>query len=484
MKDPNSNPNEELTRRFRADLGRPISERYYSEDELVSIFDYSGDRGDDYLRTEALLLGARLYPDSPDLLQRRAIFYRGFADRSFDDFMGDHPDVSEPLWEILKMVRFTGTPDEAAARLSDFLEHNRLVTDEEVIQFVQLVEDLGLSDWLFDRIELLKSKTDYQPTLLYELAATAEGARRYDLEIELLEQLTELDAYCADYWRLLAKIQLQENLRDEAMNSIELALAIDPDDADSLTVKLSLLKYGQDGFADTARRIFRLKPENADTIDTLAATICETSDKELIQEMFESLFAYIDDMPELIEQAIAVSTTKLQPVIFTALERLYDSGQTDRELWLSLAASAYEAGKDPIVSQILRIYEARNGHALNHDFLTIKALYRHRHYELVVEVFAASDNDGTIRRPENMLAAYAMFVMALARMGSLKEALSAAKGLLGVFDERSGVVSPIEAYGMNMFLTDISKKLEEQLGSKGARSFDWSAYDPLGLDRL
>ena len=72
MKDPNSNPNEELARRFRADLGRPISERYYSEDELVSIFDYSGDRGDDYLRTEALLLGARLYPDSPELLQRRA----------------------------------------------------------------------------------------------------------------------------------------------------------------------------------------------------------------------------------------------------------------------------------------------------------------------------------------------------------------------------------------------------------------------------
>lgn len=74
MEDHNSNPADELRERFRSELGLPPAQRYYSEDELIDIFDNSGDAGDDYLRTEALLLGARLYPDSQALLERRAIF--------------------------------------------------------------------------------------------------------------------------------------------------------------------------------------------------------------------------------------------------------------------------------------------------------------------------------------------------------------------------------------------------------------------------
>ena len=36
-----------LRERFRADLARPVSERYYSEDELIAIFDSAGDYYDD-----------------------------------------------------------------------------------------------------------------------------------------------------------------------------------------------------------------------------------------------------------------------------------------------------------------------------------------------------------------------------------------------------------------------------------------------------
>lgn len=481
MKDPNSNPNEELARRFRADLRRPISERYYSEEELVSVFDYGGDQGDDYLRTEALLLGARLYPDSSELLQRRAIYYRSFTDRSFDDFLDDNPDVNEPLWEILKMGKFTGTAEEAEARLAEYLEENRLVTDEEVIQFVQLAADLGLNDWLFSHIDLLRRKVDYLPTLLYELAASAEMDRRYDLETEMLEQLTEIDPYCADYWRLLAKIQAQQGLADEALNSIDLALAIDPDSADSLAVRLSLLKAGTEEFTGTARRIFALRPEDPDTIDTVISAVTGADDGTLIHDMYESLLTYIDDMPDLVEQAISANAPGMYPVICTALERLYDAGQTDRELWLSLASTAYEAKDDLTVAQIHRTFEAKSGKPLNHDYLALKAMFRHRQYELVVDTFAASENDGTIRRPENMLVAYAMFVMALLRTGRLAQAGAAAKGLLEIFNERNELVNPIEAFGMNTFLADVCRRTDKTQPAAGT---DWDAYDPLGLDRL
>lgn len=480
MRDPNENPNEKLARRFKADLRRPISERYYSEDELISIFDFGGDNADDYLRTEALLLGARLYPDSQELLQRRAIFYRGFANHSFDKFIDDNPDINEPLWEILKLGK-TGAPaDITAAKLKQYIHDNRLVSDEEVIQFVQLAADLGLSDWLYENVDLLKSKVEYLPTLLYELAAAAEIDKRYDLEAEMLEQLTEVDPYCADYWRLLAKIQQQLGNTDEAINSIELALAINPDSVDALAVKLSLTDTASDDFESTARKIIDLQPDDPDTINTLVAAVIDADNTRLTQHTFETLLAYAGDMPELIEKAINLNFPQLEHAITDALQALYDSGQTDRELWLTIAAIAFEADNQPIMAQAHLVYEQKSGKPLNHDFLSLKALYHYRQYELVVETFAGADNNGTIHRPENMFLAYAMFVMALLRTGQLHDALSASKGLINILDERRDLLSPIETYGIRTFLTDVCNRII----NSPTTPTDWLAYDPLNLDQL
>ncbi len=37
------NPREELYQRFRESLRRPVSERFFDEDELVEVYDYAGD---------------------------------------------------------------------------------------------------------------------------------------------------------------------------------------------------------------------------------------------------------------------------------------------------------------------------------------------------------------------------------------------------------------------------------------------------------
>lgn len=480
MRDPNENPNEKLARRFKADLRRPISERYYSEDELISIFDYGGDNGDDYLRTEALLLGARLYPDSPELLQRRAIFYRGFADHSFDKFIDDNPDINEPLWEILKLGKSGAPADSTAAKLKQYIRENRLVTDEEVIQFVQLAADLGLSDWLYDNIDMLKSKVDYLPTLLYELAASAEIDKRYDLEARLLEQLTEVDPYCADYWRLLAKIQQQLGNTDEAVNSIELALAINPDSVDALAVKLSLTNKADPDFEATARKILDQHPDDPETLDTLLNAISNSDNSSLICHMYKQLFAYIDDCPELIERAITLNTPDLEGPLTAAIERLYDDGHSDREIWLTLANLAFEADNYIIMAQIERIFEAKSGKPLNHDYLNIRAMYRYRQYQAVVATFADADGSGTIHRPEYMFQAYAMFVMSLLRSGMLADALAAAKGLLNIIDERGDMLSPIETYGMRTFLNDVCTRA----AAPNAPTYDWTTYDPLHLDKI
>ncbi len=88
-----TNPRDELCRRFRSDLAQPESQRFYSEDDLIDIFDYAGDIADDYLRMEALLLGSRLYPDSLELRERRAIFYLYLDQNAFKSFLDDNPKM-------------------------------------------------------------------------------------------------------------------------------------------------------------------------------------------------------------------------------------------------------------------------------------------------------------------------------------------------------------------------------------------------------
>ena len=50
--------------RFIAALAKGGDDCWFDEDELVQIFDYAGDTGNDYVRAEVLMWGARYFPDS------------------------------------------------------------------------------------------------------------------------------------------------------------------------------------------------------------------------------------------------------------------------------------------------------------------------------------------------------------------------------------------------------------------------------------
>ena len=105
-----TNPREELYERFKASLKRPVADRYFDEDELVEIYDYAGDLSDDYVQLEVLFCGARLYPASASLAERRALMY---LDTSVDDsdeptpaagsFLNDNPELQTPLFEIARL---------------------------------------------------------------------------------------------------------------------------------------------------------------------------------------------------------------------------------------------------------------------------------------------------------------------------------------------------------------------------------------------
>ena len=98
----------ELLERFTNDLPKSFSERYYSEEDLLEVFDTAGDMNNDYVQLEALMLGARLYPDSVALTERRAIFLLGFESDAFESFMALHQGLDTPIMELYTTMRMLG----------------------------------------------------------------------------------------------------------------------------------------------------------------------------------------------------------------------------------------------------------------------------------------------------------------------------------------------------------------------------------------
>ena len=164
------NPREELYRRFKESLTHPVLDRFFDEDELVDIYDYAGDMDDDYVQLEVLLCGARLYPESEILAERKALLYLDTTDEATDErtkaaasFLADNPEASSIIFDI---ARLEVAPPENGEDALDFLfkQYSRF-DDEEVIRLVQLALDLDCYSWLIAHLEDLKKKIDYLPTL-------------------------------------------------------------------------------------------------------------------------------------------------------------------------------------------------------------------------------------------------------------------------------------------------------------------------------
>jgi tetratricopeptide (TPR) repeat protein len=232
------NKMENLYNRFKQELAETSKSTYYDEQDIVDIFDYAGDVHDDYIRFEALLLGYRLFPDSQDLLKRHAIYLADNSEEGFASFMATvqplHVDV---MWAILKCRSLMPRGNVAIQSLETILDTFTLEEDEETIQFVSLVKLLGQEQWIIDNLERVRSRCTYVPTLLFEVARIAESVQFYPSAIKILEELTMLDPFNADYWGLLAELQSSSEKLDDALTSLDYAKALLPDDYELLSLE-------------------------------------------------------------------------------------------------------------------------------------------------------------------------------------------------------------------------------------------------------
>ena len=473
MSERDKTPAEILREKFRAELKKPISERYFTEEDLINVFDTSGDVFDDYLRTEALILGARLYPESVAMLERRAIHYLDTDKEQFVKFMDDYSDVSSVILNILRLNLLEGAPYEVVVgQIESFLKDFRFTEDEEVIQFVQTVHDLACDRWLVENVERIKKLVPYLPSLLYEYAVLAEESEVLsELAVTVLEELTEIDPYVSDYWTMLAFAYLRFDRTDDALNAIDYALAIDPEHVAALKAKAHIANIANDSetFNETVGRLFEITPDDAE-IAALAALRIVNQDKNTFFRFLDSLTPTARSSRTLVLRAIRDEYPKLELM----LSELFDNGVREDEDWIGIADFAYECGNFDAVNSILRIYEEKKGSSLNHDFLIFKILFDLGKYDLAAKIFTDAEQGGTLRRAENLYTGYSMFLIALLRMGDFVSARNAAQSLLTMLSEEPDMVGThLEQRAMCFYLEDILHRLSLK------RKTDWNSFEPL-----
>ncbi|MDO5395073.1 MAG: hypothetical protein Q4F07_03810 [Bacteroidales bacterium] len=257
--------NKALLEQFAEALHNPTSATHFDEDELIEIFDVAGDYGYDYLRMEALFMGARLYPDSQELAERRAVMYADtFGDEALSQYTADIGENATLLSEILELRAKESSQKEALADISRIFRENTSIGDEETIQLVGYAAETDNLKWLGDNLDRIVKKVSYAPALLYELGASAIEYGLDRLAIKTLERLVDEMPYDAAYWSLLASSYLNLDMEKEALDAAEMSLAITPSNQNAAKTKAHILAKNND--IQGIDRMLKDTPDNPDVI--------------------------------------------------------------------------------------------------------------------------------------------------------------------------------------------------------------------------
>lgn len=284
-----------LYEQFRRQLSNQSETVYYDEQELVDIFDYAGDVRDDYVRLEVILLGNRLFPDSADLMKRRAVLLSDLSGEALASFVKDNriAENGDVMWAIFRTRATAPKGEEARNALADIIDNYRLEEDEETIQFVNLVRQLQQEDWLISNLERVKKSCSYKPTLLYEIARISETPKQMQVSISILEELTMDDPFNTDYWGLLAELQSGSEKYSDALSSLDYAKALSPDDPDLLSLEGYVrLKMSQPAEAfEILSKAIELAPDSYPARRNLLEACKLTEQTDKARQIAAALFA-------------------------------------------------------------------------------------------------------------------------------------------------------------------------------------------------
>ncbi len=474
---------DELLGRFRESLKKPMSERYFDEDDLIEIFDYAGDLNDDFLRMEALMCGARYFPESEALLERRGIFYSQYSDDAREQFIKNTDVSGNIILEILAVRNNPPQADEAPRILDRLLENYQSLSDEEVIQLIDLASSLDQWDWVKTNIETLRKKAQYLNVLLYECAIVAELAQDYAYGAQLLEELTEIEPFNSYFWMLLSRMYAQAEDHAKAMSAIDYSLAINPDSAPAILLKAKLLHSDEGSIKEIirlAKQALKLAPDDLEILHFLSMVYQNSGAPEKAEAL---LLGALDRVPdsdnpddrqrlyELIQEIVMLKPSSITHI----LDRFFKANDENSNLmWASWAQQMSMQGHPELAREIIECYERNSGTKIPSMFS-------------VEDAFASQDFVSAVKGIEEYVSSigsaetYFPSLMAVHLISALKtigpeKALELASILQGVVDigKFSALNTRLEYLGLMKIIEDIRSK-----HSRHASERTWKNYDPL-----
>lgn len=471
MSEDNNFTSNESIERFRNELKKPLRERYLSEEELALVFDLAGDEDDNYIQTEALILGARLYPDSLRMLERRAIHYlESEPPLVFKNFMADNEDAQSNLLDIIRLNLLDAEPvEQLEKKASEILSTIEFSEDEEVIQLMKFAQYTGLSNWLKDNFETLKRKAPYLPTVLYEYGYMAtELMELAELSVKAMEELTELEPYDCSYWNLLAIAYMRVDRMDDALSAIEYALAIDPSFEAALRTKLLIASHlsNEHLVAQAALKLLEAIPTDP---DAAAMVVMMEEDDDKVLQIIDSLDPKAIQSPAILQRAISLWHNNLPQLLRYA----YTNGFSEKEEWRELADYAFEIVNPDAIPQIFQVYEEMADEPLDHDFLLLKIMFVLGNYQMAINIFCNDESTGTLRNRENFFKAFSIYFVSLLRMGNFETAKNSANELIKALDNEPSLPgSELEKKAMRDYVNDIIKRIDSE------QKTDWDKFNP------
>ncbi len=455
-----------LYNRFKDSLRSGDESTFYDADDLIIIIDQAVDLQDEYTEIEAIMRGYRFFPDNEELAARRAFLYYDLSLNEGVDNVRSRLAPDSTMARILNIRRLQDEPEnreKIIAMLDDIANDPAMIDDEEVIQLVDCAGASLCLDWLKTNETKLRKKTEYLPTLLYEIFIVADMHGDRDYAIALLEELTELQPFNIDFWNALAQVHADGNddELDAALNALDFALAIDSINPEALTLKASILL--KQGNASDAEKI--LHPVIESNLSAAAAPVyvCALLDLKRKDEAFECIETFCATFPDN-QDLFTLALTINSPIVQVMFEKSFadssDPDATERD-WNSRAEAFYREGRLQEAIILFELLHNRGSLSDSGYKMLFSALYTSGQYDVCIHLY----NDLSESRPDFLLSEMVLAtIMSYMRLGNKTNARKALKEVASRFpmNLRTNwtMATAIESIGMSNFMAAIKTMLD------------------------
>ena len=244
--------------------GEPV---FMDAEELTEIADYYHCTGDEQHASDAIELALSLSPDAVAPLDYK--FHEALSCNDVklaEEMLDKMIDKKEPeyIYDRAELMLYNSHVREA----NDYLrEEQKHVPKEEMqdylVDVATLLSEYDQNDLAMDW--LLEGNDEDTPEYKELMAHMLVGIGRYKDSQKLYNELIDHSPFTPRYWNGLANAQLMEQDYDQAVESSEYAIAIDPDDPMGLLAKANGL-YHLNNFEDALEYYSRyndLVPDDA-----------------------------------------------------------------------------------------------------------------------------------------------------------------------------------------------------------------------------